>query len=163
MAKETVQDYGKTLLSWEVSDEHDHLRGPFWYVAAALASIGFLIWAIATRNFLFAFIVIMFCVIFVTHRIRPQVRYEFAIYELGIRLGTRFYFWKDLTRFSIVYEPPAVKTLYFDFGGLRPRLPVPLEEMDPNRVRKTLLTVLAEDTAATEEPLSDWLARVLKI
>lgn len=158
-----LQNYGKELIRWEVSDQSDHVRGALWYIFAAAAAIGFLIWAIATRNFLFAFIVIMFGVIIMTHRIRPSVRYEFVISELGIRLGSRFYPWKDIARFWIVYEPPDVKTLYFDFGGLRPRLPVPLEDTDPNRVRKILLTVLTEDTARNEEPLSDWVARILKI
>lgn len=163
MANEQSKNYGAELIRWEVSDQSDHVRGAFWYIFAAVAAISFLVWAIATRNFLFAFIVIMFGVIFATHRARPSVRYEFVVSELGIRLGRRFYPWKDITRFSIVYEPPEVKTLYFDFGGLRPQLPVPLEDTDPNQVRKILLTVLTEDTARNEEPLSDWIARVLKI
>ena len=163
MADEKLQNYGKELIRWEVSDQGEHVRGTLWYLVAGVVAIGFLIWAIATRNFLFAFIVIMFGVIIATHRIRPSVRYEFVISELGIRLGSRFYPWKDMARFWIVYEPPEVKTLYFDFGGLRPRLPVPLEDTDPNQVRKILLTVLTEDTARTEEPLSDWVARVLRI
>lgn len=163
MADKPVQNYGKELIRWTVADQVDHVRGTVWYVVAALAAAGFLIWAITTRNFLFAFIVIMFGVIFATHRIRPTVSYEFIISELGIQLGTRQYPWKDMARFSIVYEPPEVKTLYFDFGGLRPRLPIPLADIDPGQARKILLTVLPEDTTQTEEPLSDWVARVLKI
>ena len=57
----------------------------------------------------------------------------------------------------------SFETLYFDFEGLRPRLPVPLENTDPNRVRKALLNMLAEDTARVEEPMSDWFARILKL
>lgn len=163
MADEQQKNYGKELIRWDVSDQHDHVRSALWYVIAGIVAIGFLIWAIGTRNFLFAFIVIMFGVIIMTHRIRPSLRYAFVISELGIQLGSRFYPWKDIARFWIVYEPPEVKTLYFDFGGLRPRLPIPLEDTDPNRVRKILLTVLTEDTARNEEPLSDWIARILKI
>ena len=139
---ESAINYGKELLSWEVSDHHGHERGTFWYVAAAVIALGTLIYAVLTRNFLFAFIIIMFGIIIVTHTLRPTGQYRFSITERGIVLGKRFYQWKDMVQFWIVYEPPAVKTLYFDFGGLRPRLPVSLENTDPNMVRKTLLKML---------------------
>ena len=163
MAKEKTQNQGKELLSWEVKDSHEHVRGPLWYAAAFIIAVGFLIYAVSTRNFLFAFIVIMFGVILVTHGLRPAGRYKFAIYELGVSLGERQYPWKDLKQFWLAYEPPEIKTLYLDFGGLRPRLPVPLEDTDPNQVRKTLVAALPEDASRTEEPMTDWLARVLKI
>ena len=162
MAEEAT-NYGKELLSWEVSDHHGHDRTTGWYVAAGIIALGMLIYAIVTRNFLFAFIIIMFGIIIVTHNTRPATNYQFIIAERGIALGKRFYLWKDIERFWIIYEPPAVKTLYFDFEGLRPRLPVPLENTDPNRVRKALLNMLAEDTARMEEPLADWFARILKL
>lgn len=162
MAKDNAI-YGDELISWTINEYHAHSRGMWWYIAAAAAGVALLIYAVATHNFLFAFIIIMFGIISVTHSLRPPAQYRFVVQELGVSLGSRFYPWKDIERFWIAYEPPEIKTLYFEFAGLRPRLPVPLEDADPNEVRKTLREFLAEDTSKTDEPLSDWLARVLKI
>lgn len=163
MAEASKKTYGKELLSWEIGEFGAHSRGAGWYVLAAIVTVALLIWAVLTRNFLFAFIVIMFAVVFATHTLSPPRRYTFSIHELGVRVGERFYPFRDMRQFWIVFEPPEVKMLNFDFGGFRPRLPVPLEDTDPNRVRETLKEYLTENVERTEEPLSDWLARVLKI
>ena len=163
MTDEQQANYGKTLLNWEVADYPAHARGTAWYIGVMGVGLALLIWALATRSFLFAFLLIIVAVIMATHALHPPRQYAFAIVERGIILGRKFYPWKDLERFWIVYEPPEVKTLYLEFGGLRPRLPVPLGNTDPNRVRALLKDLIAEDTSKTEEPLSDWFARVLKI
>ncbi|HAF64247.1 MAG: hypothetical protein UX17_C0030G0022 [Parcubacteria group bacterium GW2011_GWC2_45_7] len=163
MPETETKQYGKELLSWEADEYSQGHKGLLWYFMATIAAVAFLIWAVATRNFLFAFIVIMFAVITATHALRPPMRYRIGLFERGLVFGTRLYLWKDIKNFWIVYEPPEVKTLYFDFGGLRPRLPVPLIDTDPNRVRKTLQEFLMEDVERIEEPLSDWVARVLKL
>lgn len=155
--------YGKELISWEVAEYDLAPRGVAWYVFAGVAAVGLLIWAVSTRNFLFAFIVLIFAVIFATHTMRPPQRYRFVISDIGLALGSRLHKWKDVQGFWILYEPPEVKMLYLDFGGIRPRLPIPLERMDPNQVRKILKEFIIEDTGNTEEPMLDWLARMLKI
>lgn len=163
MANQGGQNYGKELLRWDIKEHHEHARGALWFVLAGAFAVAFLLYSIATRNFLFAFIIIMFGVILATHSLRPAREYSFGIAELGILLGERFYPWKDIARFWIIYQPPEVKTLYFDFDGLRPRLAIALEETDPNDVRDILLSVIPEDTTKNEEPLTDKIARVLKI
>lgn len=155
--------YGKELISWEVAEYELVPRGVGWYIFAGLIGLALVIWSVATRNFLFAFIILIFAVIFATHTMRPPQRLRLSISDRGLALGSRFHPWKDIQNFWIVYEPPEVKTLYLDFGGIRPRLPIPLERTDPNQVRKILREFAPEDTSHTEEPMSDWLARVLKI
>ncbi len=154
---------GKELLGWEVAEYHEHARGKLWFVVAALIGLALIFYSLQERNFLFAFIVIMVAVILITHSIRPSVRYYFGVYELGVGLGGRFYPWKELNCFWMAYEPPEIKTLYVEFTGFRPRLPVPLEDTDPNSVRQVLKDFVEEDTSKTDEPISDWIARVLKI
>lgn len=156
-------DQGEELLSWEVEDNKGHLRGFWWYALASLAAVGLLVYAIRERNFLFAFIVIMFAIIFATHHIRSAAEVLFAITDLGLRVGSRFFPWRDIEEFWIAYEPPAVKTLYIEFSGLRPRLPIPLEDADPNQVREILGQFIAENSSKHEEPISDWVSRVLRI
>jgi len=160
---EGQKEYGKELVAWQVTEGHIHGRSTLWYAVAIMAGLAFLIYAVVTRNFLFGFIVIMFGVIMATHSVHPPANFRCALTELGLHIGKRFHPWKDMEKFWIIYQPPEVKTLYVDFGGLRPRLPIPLEDADPNEVRATLGSVLTEDTSHTEEPFSDWLIRVLKI
>lgn len=163
MAGENNQDYGQELLSWEIKEHHEHARGLAWAVIAGITGVALLIYAVSTRNFLFAFIVIMFGVIFASHSLRPPGAYRFVITRRGIALGERFYTWKDMDHFWIVDTPPAVKTVYFEFGGLRPRLPIPLGKVNPNSIRAILRDMLREDASKTEEPTSDFIARILRI
>ena len=163
MALDSKQPYGQELISWEVAEYDLAPRGVAWYVFAGAAALGLLIWAVSTRNFLFAFIILIFAVIFATHTTRPPQRYRFVISDRGLALGSRLHLWKDIQGFWILYEPPEVKILYLNFGGIRPRLPIPLERTDPNQVRKILREFVPEDTSNLEEPMLDWLARVLKI
>ncbi|MBI2552275.1 hypothetical protein HYW17_03200 [Candidatus Uhrbacteria bacterium] len=163
MTTANTGNYGPELLSWEIREYHQHARGLAWAIAAAAVGILLLIYAVSSRNFLFAFIVIMFGIIFATHSLRPPRAYRFIIAQRGIALGERFYPWKDIDHFWVVDAPPAVKTLYFEFGGLRPRLPIPLGEINPDSIRAILRGLVREDTSKTEEPISDWLARMLRI
>lgn len=160
---EVPKEYGKELTAWQVTEGHIHARSVGWYAVAIVAGLALLIYAVVTRNFLFGFIVIMFGVIMATHSVHPPAHFRCALTELGIHMGGRFYPWRDIEKFWIIYQPPEVKMLYVDFGGLRPRLPIPLEDADPNEVRTTLSSVVTEDTSHTDEPFSDWLIRVLKI
>lgn len=163
MESKSLKNFGEERLAWDISEYHAHHRGLLWYLGASAGGVLFLIYAVYTRNFLFAFILIMVGVIIATHSLRPPAQYRFAITGTGLTLNDRRYGWKDIQSFWIAYEPPEIKTLYLEFNGFKPRLPVPLEDADPNAVRKKLREFLAEDTSKTEEPLSDWLARVLKI
>jgi len=156
-------EHGEELIAWEINDHLRNIRGFWWYVIAVIAVLALLIFAIRERNFLFAFIIIMFVIIFATHSIRPPVNYRFSIHETGIYSGSRFYPWKDVEEFWIAYEPPAVKTLYLEFGGLRPRMGIHLEDVDPNEARNALTQFIPENSSKTEEPVSDWITRVLKI
>ncbi|KKU49315.1 MAG: hypothetical protein UX68_C0001G0063, partial [Parcubacteria group bacterium GW2011_GWA2_46_9] len=71
---------------------------------------------------------------------------------------------KDLKSFWIIYEPPEVKMLYFDFkNAWRPRLPIPLQDENPIEVRRLLLKYLEEDLSRESEPTSDALSRLLRL
>jgi len=160
--KQNVQ-YGKEFVSWQITEYPHYEHGFFWYLGLVAAGVTLVIYALWTKNFLFAFIVIMFAIVFLIHAGRRPIICKFAITESGIVLHEKLYPWKELARFFIIYEPPEVKTLYFEFGSLRPRLPVPLDDQDPMKVREILLKFLREDSSQTEEPISDWFGRLLKI
>lgn len=163
MTEEEKMPQGKELFGWDVPEYHEYERGLGWYIGLIGLGIVLLIYALRSNNFLFAFIVIMFAIIFLIHSGRRPMILKFAITEDGIALGKKMYRWKDLKRFYIIYEPPEVKNLYLEFSGVRPRLPIPLYDQDPVKIREFLLKFLYEDLSKTEEPISDWLGRFLKI
>ncbi|MEK7606869.1 MAG: hypothetical protein AAB444_01600 [Patescibacteria group bacterium] len=162
MAQEMEKQGGETL-SWKIHEYTHYEHGPLWYAGIIIAGAVLLISALWSRNFLFAFIIIMFAMVFLAHAGRHPEELDFSISESGVKLGERRYAWKEIKGFFIIYEPPEVKILYFDFNGPRPTLAVPLNGEDPVTVRAALIRFLPEDTTQNEEPFADWIGRVLKI
>lgn len=159
-----MMDHGKTLVKWEVDEYPRYHRPMGWYVGAFVVGGALVLYALVTLNFLFALIIVIFGIILALSAARPPLRFGFSITEDGVEVGHRFIPWKEVERFWIIYEPPDVKNLYIDFvSPIRPRVSVPLEDTDPNVVRRALLTYVKEDLSKEDEPLSDFLGRVLRI
>ncbi len=155
--------HGQVHFAWMVDEYPVYRRGWAWYLVASMIGAGMVLYALVTLNFLFALIVVIFGIVLTLSSARTPVRLRFAISEDGLEMGHRFIPWKDLSRFSIVYDPPAVKSMYFGFkNAIVPELAVPLEQMNPNAVRKALLAYIDEDLTRDSEPVTDYLSRVLK-
>lgn len=150
--------------SWSIVEYPHHERGFWWYVVAALVGGALIVYALLTQNIMFAFIVIIFALIlFILSRVPPR-SVVVVINDEGIMVGSRKYRWKDIKTFWMVYEPPEVKNVYFEFdAGFHSRLGLALDDIDPVPLRAFLLQYILEDTEKTEEPWSDWLGRMLKI
>lgn len=160
----TITEYGKILLAWEVDEYPNHDRSRTWYVLGAIISVALIIYAIATANFLFAVIILMCGVITLISTFQPPDKINLAITTIGILVGDAFYKYKDVKDFSVAYEPPAVKLLYIDFQKpWQPLVSVPLEDTDPNQVRECLLPFCLENLERTEETLTDAVRRVYKL
>lgn len=160
----TPAHYGKALLSWEVPEFEQYARGHWWYITAISIAAASVIYALYTKNFLFAFIIIILAVIIFLHHTSEPLNLRVAITELGILVNNKFYRFRDITSFWIIYEPPLTKNLYFQIDvSLQPPLSISLDKVDPLEVRRILLQHLAEDLEKKEEPLSDLLWRLLKL
>ena len=158
------KDHGKTLISWEFPEYIKHERGRNWLIGAILIGGSLFVFVFFTANFLFGVILVIAAIImFLHHRGEPDM-INFSILEDGLELGEKFYAYKDIKNFWIIYEPPKVKSLYFDFKNVfRPRLNLPLENINPLKIRETLLNYLEEDLEQENEPPTDGLARWLKL
>ncbi len=158
------EKYGKKLISWNFPEFIKYERSRGWYVIALIIGGLLLLYAVVTVNFLFALIVIIVAVILFLKTSEEANNIEFTIYEAGIKVGEKFYEYKELKNFYLIYEPPEVKSLYLDFqSSLRPRLQIPLEDKNPVKVREILLDYLNEDLDKENEPISDGLGRILKL
>ncbi|MFB6182090.1 MAG: hypothetical protein ABEJ24_04315 [Candidatus Magasanikbacteria bacterium] len=155
---------GDIIHEWEISEYEDHDRGPTWIIISSLLGLGLVIFAVWSQNFLFALIIMLLgIIIFLQHNQEPA-QIPFAITELGIVVGNKFYPYGELDAFFIVYEPPKIKKLYFETESkIKPLVHIPLKEQNPVEVRETLKGYIPEDLDREEEPLSDFLAREWKL
>ena len=161
----TPADHGKALASWEFPEFIKQERTPSWYILAFIVIIALLAFAFFTQSYLFGVVIILFGAVYYMRSRRSPALMRITITEDGIEIGDKnFYPWKDVDKFWIVYEPPAVKNLYLDFkAGLRPSITVFLENQNPLNIRKFLLQYIPEDIERENETLSDGFSRMLKL
>lgn len=162
-AKQNTEEHGKVLIQWSFFDVPVYSRSTMWYVVMSLLFLGIFTYAIFSNNILFAFILLLFVlVMIISNRNRKQI--EFKIMEDGVSIGSRFYPYKDIEKFWIIYRPLETKTLYLHFNRLiTPRIPIPIDDQNPVEIRKYLLKYIEEDLNQDEEPFSDKLSKILKI
>jgi hypothetical protein len=160
----TNQDHGKIFASWEFPEFIKYQRNTAWYVFTALIGLFLIIYAVYTYNFLFAFIIVMLGFILVIYMAKEPMTVRFIITEDGLELNHHFYSYKEVDTFWIIYEPPEVKNLYFDFKStLKPSFSIPLLNQDPLEIRTVLLKYLREDLEKEEESTTDLLERKFKL
>lgn len=155
---------GKVVFAWGINEYEKHDRGRRWYLIMALVGVALLLFAIISGNYLFALIVVLFGIILFLQDMQSPAEVSFAITEAGIVVGDRYYPFKEISNYWMVYNPPEVKNIYFVTSNiLKHRLQVPLLDNDPRPVRDFLNQFLVEDLEKEEEPLSDRLGRVFKL
>ncbi|MBI1908178.1 hypothetical protein HYS28_02045, partial [Candidatus Uhrbacteria bacterium] len=157
-------DAGVPIVGWETWEYPPVERSRRWYIIASALGLALLLYALVTANFVFAIIIIMFAVITLMRDLRKPARVPVYITTAGVVFGHDFYPYQDVRDFSIIYNPPEVKTLYVTFHGvLAPTLTVPLEDANPNDVRKALLPYAFENLNREREYLTDLISRLYKL
>ena len=151
-------------LKWAFPEYVRYERRRGWYFWTLLIALIIIIHSLLTANWLFALIIIMLGIILViNHRAEPATM-EFEINHDGIKLSGKSYRYNEINKFWIIYNPPEVKSLYFDMKSpLHPRLTVPLEKENPVEVKSFLRQYLVEDLEQEQEPFSDTFGRVFKL
>jgi len=162
--KEVEKPYGEVFASWSFPRFVRHERGRWWYLIAGLIIIGLLTYALLSRNFLFALIIILGTGVFLILERRELDEATLAITEDGIVLDNVLWPYEDLRNFWLVYEPPTVKTLYINpRNALRGRMSIPIQDQNPVAIRQALLTYLPEDPERVQESFTDFTSRILKL
>lgn len=151
-------------LEWSYSEFEQHSRENGWYVWFGITTAIVIGIALFTNNYLFAIIIILFVlIIFLNNWKKPQ-RLTFKIAPEGLEVDDKKILMREISEFWIVYSPPHVEKVYFQFHSYwRPVLGIPLEGQNPLDLREYLLQYLPENLEKEDEPLSDSIARVLKL
>jgi hypothetical protein len=152
-------------ITWEVPEHEEFERDRRWYIPAGVIAGVFLIYSVFIANFLFAFIIILGGVIYVLRHGQTVYKIKFVIGGQGIFIGDKHYDYDEIKNFTIIYKPNLeIKNLYFEFKrSTKHRLTIPLLNMNPLPIRKFLLQYLSEDLERVNPPISEGLARILRL
>lgn len=162
--QENLLKIGEVFAHWTFPEHTKYEHGRKWYVWFTVLMLGLLIFSLVTLNFLFAVIIIVSAVVIFLNDVREPMQMSFYIGEGGILVGTKFFDYKDIRTFWLIYEPKEVKNLYFSPKSfVQPLISIPLLDQDPLKIRNFLLQYLEEDLEKEEEPVSEQLGRRFKI
>ncbi len=155
---------GDVVHEWTVQEYDQHQRGLLWYIFMISGALVLVVYGFISNNFLFSLIIILSAIILFIQSYQAPPQVPFAITELGVILGNRFYKYSELKDFYIIYQPPEVKTLFIEpKSGLRPILRIPLLDQDPLDIREAMTMFLEEELEIEDEPFTDMFARRWKI
>lgn len=158
------QNRGKILASWSFPEVVKHERGQGWFIGMGILAVALVVYAVLAGNFLFALIVVMGAAITMLHHYKQPLEVNCTLYELGLEVGHKFWSYKEIKKFWILYEPPRVKTLYLQWQvALKTVMRIPLQDQNPLKIRELLGRYLEEDLEKEREPLTEGLARMLKL
>jgi len=148
---------------WQFPEYVTNKKNRWWYVISIAILILMAVWMIKDGNYSFAIFLVLFYAVILIYENRPPEIIDFAITPDGLKAGNKFYLYRDIREFFIIYEDYGIKRLYFEFiNPLKGRLGIPLEGQDAVAIRDYLLKYLKEDLEREAEPLSDVISRWLK-
>jgi hypothetical protein len=157
-------DIGEIYVNWQFPEYVRRQKTAWWYVAA----IGFLaiclVYAIATANYLFAVIMGLATFIIIFQHFQAPRSIPVVIGEDGVIVDRRFYPYKNLKSFSIIYEPPQSKYLFLDFqNDFKRSFAVPLEDANPLKIREALLNYIEENLERDSESFHETLEKMMRM
>ena len=148
-------------IQWSALEFIAHDKNPLWFIAGGIIAVIFLAFAICTKNFIFALIIILASFsIFIWAQKKPR-KIMFSLTPKGLKIEENIYAFDSLKSFWIFYEPPEIKYLSVESKKIfMPRIIIPLNEENPNKIREFLIKYLPEEKQ--RESLIDILARRLR-
>ncbi len=142
----------ETLISWKAYEHAYTEKGSEWYWAVGIITFTAAVLAIIFGNIIFALFLIISGVALSIHASKPPRLIEYSINDRGIVVGDRLYTFLDLESFWIEHNHPLPHALVKSHKFFMPYLHIPIDEVDPEEVRKILLKYIAETEHS--EPVS---------
>lgn len=160
---EEKQDFGRVLMEWRASEYEKQEKSRTWQIASLIIGIALIVASIIMRNYLLIIVVVMFGIVIYLLNKKEPLMLDIKITDQGAQIGEKFYPYKSLQEFWIIYEPPY-KTLNFkSHRAFFPELSAQITDQDPSKIREILLPFLDENLERAEQSTTDRLSRLLKI
>lgn len=151
----------KDRLEWTAPEFEYYKKSKSWFITIGVIATGLFIWAIFSKNFIFAFLIILSCFSVTAFAFKRPNTLNLTITPKGIKINKTFYTFDSLRSFWVFYEPPLIRELSIrSQKTIMPYIKIPLGEENPVEVRRLLLKYLPE--RKHKESLIDNLARSLK-
>lgn len=127
-------------IRWQ-AHEHTHMeRGSDWYIALGIVAVSIALTSVILGNTLFGILIIVASLVWGMMANLPRRTIQFEISERGIRAGEQFWRYENIIAFWVEEhekDPPLLLVDTTKF--MSPNLAVPLQNVDPKRVRAYLL------------------------
>lgn len=145
---------------WQAPEFDKKEKTKSWFILPGIITIALGIFALLTENILFLILIILgFFVFYIYANKEPRI-IKFKINEKGIEMDDKLHEFDSLRSFWIFYDPPEQKELSFrSRKTLLPYVRIPLENENPNEIRKFLLKFLPEKHHR-ESLIDIWMRRV---
>jgi hypothetical protein len=157
-------DIGQIHVSWDFPEFVRRPRTRAWYIAFSVVLGLMLLYALFTQNYLFAIILGLGSFIIIFQYFQDSRDLPVVIGEDGMIVDKNFYTYKAIKNFAIIYEPPEVKYLYLEFNSSTSgTLSIPLNDVNPIKVREALLNYVDEDLEKDDEHFHDIFERMLRL
>jgi len=151
----------KNHVEWIAPEFKQQKKDRSWFLVSGLIAIGLFAWAIFTKNFLFAILVGLSYFSIAVYAVKKPRNIEIAITPKGVKVDGTLYEYDNLRSFWIFYNPPEVRELSLrSKKTIMPYVKIPLGEINPVEVRRTLIKYLPERKQT--ESIIDNLSRALK-
>jgi len=161
---EYTDDFGKILATWNFPEFIKHAKGKWWYISFTIIFVALIIYSYFADNMLFAIIIVIFTILYLSIENKGPINMEVLITEDGLVLNGKLVEYENLENFYIIYYPPRIKNLYFQpKSTLGQRIVIPLENQNPVEIRHILLDYLDEDLDKEEIPSSESISHLLKL
>ena len=158
------EDIGTIHVNWQFPEYVNRQKSVLWYVVIVGVLALCLTYAITTANYLFAAIMGLSAFILVFQHFQAPRSIPVVLGEDGVIVDRRFYPYKALKSFSIIYEPPHSKYLFLDFqSAVKGSLSVPIENANPLQIREVLLQYVAEDLERDGEAFHNTLEKMMRM
>ena len=155
---------GEVHIEWEFPEFRKQEKSVLWYVIVGVVLAVCLIYAVVSTNYLFVVILFLSSFIIILQYFQISRNIDVKIAEDGIIIDKKFIPYKSLKGFWIIYNPPVVKYLYLDFKeSFRKSYPVPLEDINPLKVREYLLKYIDENIKKEELDTDEAISHFLNI
>lgn len=151
----------KGSIEWSAPEFEYYRKNRSWFATVGVIAAGLFIWAVFSKNLIFAFLIILSCFSVIAFALKRPNYLNLAITPKGIKINKTLYAFDNLRSFWIFYQPPLVRELSVrSQKTIMPYIKIPLGEQNPVEIRRFLLKYLPEKKH--KESLIDNLARQLK-
>ncbi len=154
----------RPILSWDFKEFEHQERGKSWYISFVLV-VGILLGlAVYQVNFLFAVIIIIAAITFIHTSNKEPRTLTFVLDDKGIYINDIFLSFNSIHSFYLIVNDDIKKLFIEPRSVVKPRLAIELtENQNPQEIKNILLKYIPENKEREQEPLSEILARKLKL